>query len=150
MDESIKLVNTATEETAPRLTRVNVVCSSEMLDWLDSVSNSMYRKTGVRVSRSEVLRGLCEGFADHKPQFTGCHSGADIRRVIGRLFDVYAKAKANSLAPRLLPKATPEQGSGVSAGSPAKTACSDLDEYLEARANLKNTRLPLSATGRSQ
>jgi hypothetical protein len=129
----VELVNTATD-TGPRLTRVNVVCSDAMLSWLDSVSNSMYRKTGVRVSRSEVLRGLCEGFADRKPQFTGCHSGADIRRVIGKLFDVYARATANAPTPRPPQNTVARATQAMKASPPAQSKADPIwEEYLAAK-----------------
>lgn len=116
----------------PRLTRVNVVCSTEMLDWLDSVSSTMYRKTGVGGSRSEVLRGLCEGFADRKPQFTGCHSGADIRRVIGKLFNAYAQARATSPTPRPPQNTVARAVEAVKASPLAKPAADSDSDFQEA------------------
>jgi hypothetical protein len=124
-ENGIELVNSATEETGPRLERVNIMASGEMLGWLDSVSSTMYRKTGVRVSRSEILRGICSAFADHKPQFTGCHSEAHIRTLVGRLFQVYAQhAKANPPTPR-----PPKANGGDS-----------FDEYMRQRASLADQK----------
>ena len=136
----LELVNTATEETGPRLERVNIMASTEMLAWLDSVSSRMARKSGVKVSRSEILRGIVGAFADKNPQFTGCHSEAHIRIVVGRLFDIYAQhAKANPPAPR------PPQ-------APQATSASELDEYLKSRryasANATGAHLTSPATVR--
>ena len=144
----IELVNTATDDTGPRLERVNIMASGEMLEWLDSVSSTMYRKTGVRGLSLRNPTGICGAFADHKPQFTGRHSEAHIRTVVGRLFEAYARAGSPGNAADVNP------GPVRPLKPPLKPG--ELDDYLERHAAATNTagarpvnpNLPQSVNGR--
>src|SRR5579872_3723229 len=107
MTEQIRAGNPAipTPGDGDRLERVNVMLSGDCLVWLDTTVATIRENTGGRISRSELLRGICGAFVSRKPQFTGCRNEADIRTVVGRLFDVYGRwLRANALSRTHTPK----------------------------------------------
>jgi hypothetical protein len=68
---------------AERPERTTLVLTSEINAWLDRQCANMRMKTGVCMSRSELLRALVRATADlGEADFSNCRTEADIGRVM--------------------------------------------------------------------
>jgi len=61
-----------------KLERVNVMLSAKALSWLEETSTAIRGETGVRLSRSALIRGIVEGFAAAGLTIRRCCTGEEV------------------------------------------------------------------------
>jgi len=76
----------ASDDEDHRLERVNVMLSRKALGWLEETTASIRRETGVRLSRSGLIRGVVEGFAAAGVRFRRCRTEEEVATALESYF----------------------------------------------------------------
>ena len=72
------------ETSTEPATRVNVMLSREVLEWLDAQTEHLRQNAGADVNRSALVRAIVGAFADNKLRFSGVRDEKAIRTGLSR------------------------------------------------------------------